>query len=344
MHKSQPSNSASPRVTHRMIADKAGVSQATVSRALRDDPRISEAVKRKVKQVAQKLGHRPDPTFQRYMTEMRRMQQPRLRELLALVGDPAMKHMSYVREIREGALARAEELGFHAEVMWCGDCAKEFRTVNRMILARNMKGVLLLPFENPRVRPRLDWSRLSAVTVTKIDPELRMHGVHGDLRLRFERISDWMTEQGVKRPGLVLWSAQNQRGIRPLLATYFWHWHMTLCASPIPPFSIENNPEYVEAFNHWMKTYQPDCLWVGGRHMQNELLEWLHPGKRPLPGFVSYTNVEEAENIAGIRIDFNHVGRGAIDLLTAMVIRGETGLPEEPKRVSFQGHLVGEIR
>ncbi len=46
-------------VTSRDVAQLAGVSQPTVSRALRDDPRVSEATKVRVRQAAARLGYVP---------------------------------------------------------------------------------------------------------------------------------------------------------------------------------------------------------------------------------------------------------------------------------------------
>lgn len=46
-------------VTSRDVAQLAGVSQPTVSRALRDDPRVSEATKVRVRRAAERLGYVP---------------------------------------------------------------------------------------------------------------------------------------------------------------------------------------------------------------------------------------------------------------------------------------------
>ena len=46
-------------VTSRDVAQLAGVSKPTVSRALRDDPRVSEATKERVRRAAERLGYVP---------------------------------------------------------------------------------------------------------------------------------------------------------------------------------------------------------------------------------------------------------------------------------------------
>ncbi len=331
------------RVTHRMIADKSGVSQATVSRALRNDPRISEKVRKRVQRVAAQLGHRPDPTFNRYMAEMRAMQETRKQELLAFVGNPELKETSYALEIRRGALKRADELGFWVDELWIGESRQDFRTANRIIKARNMKGVLLLPFQNPRVRPELSWSSFAAVSTTKIHPDLRLHGVHGDVRRRFEELADHVVQAGCRRPALVSWQGPFGRGARPRDAAYFWMWRILLQGDPIPPFRMEEHEEFGPSFLAWLEQHDPDCLWVCGQTMRDVIWSQLNRKWKQRLRVASYANVERNEHIAGIRVEYELVGRGAIDLLTAMVMRGEVGIPEEPKRVSFLGKFVGEF-
>lgn len=48
-------------VTSRDVARLAGVSQPTVSRALRDDPKVAEETKRRVREAAAALGYAPNP-------------------------------------------------------------------------------------------------------------------------------------------------------------------------------------------------------------------------------------------------------------------------------------------
>lgn len=51
-------------VSLRDIADKAGVSLATVSRALRDSPTTAKGTRERIKRLAQDMGYRPDPAMQ----------------------------------------------------------------------------------------------------------------------------------------------------------------------------------------------------------------------------------------------------------------------------------------
>ena len=57
----EPNPDPHRRVSLRDIAKHLGVSHVTVSLALRDNTRISKALREKVRQTAEELGYRPDP-------------------------------------------------------------------------------------------------------------------------------------------------------------------------------------------------------------------------------------------------------------------------------------------
>src|SRR5690554_503435 len=51
-------------ITMKDIAQEAGVSKSTVSRALGDDPRVNEKTKRKIRTIANKLNYQPHKAAQ----------------------------------------------------------------------------------------------------------------------------------------------------------------------------------------------------------------------------------------------------------------------------------------
>lgn len=72
------------KVRHTSLKDLAtelGVSISTVSRALKDSPEIGTEMKKKVKDLAKKLGYRPNP-FAMSLLKMRRESS----ELLCLIS------------------------------------------------------------------------------------------------------------------------------------------------------------------------------------------------------------------------------------------------------------------
>jgi transcriptional regulator with XRE-family HTH domain len=73
--------------TLRDLAAHLGVSPATVSRALRHDPRITEAVRLRVAKAAAKLGYRRDPKLSQLMSHVRATKQHTFQGTLAWITD-----------------------------------------------------------------------------------------------------------------------------------------------------------------------------------------------------------------------------------------------------------------
>ena len=60
-----------PKSTMRDVAASLGISHSTVSRALRDDPRITAGVRKQVARAAEKLRYRRDTKVSELMAHLR---------------------------------------------------------------------------------------------------------------------------------------------------------------------------------------------------------------------------------------------------------------------------------
>lgn len=90
------------------IAKKAGVSPSTVSRALNDDPRISEETKKKVKEIARRLKYKPNQAARTLITrETKTVGFLILRKEKPLVADPFYSVILY------SAQNELHEMGYH---------------------------------------------------------------------------------------------------------------------------------------------------------------------------------------------------------------------------------------
>ena len=110
----------------RDVATASGVTAATVSRAMRQDPRLSEATRSRVQSVAERLGYTVIPELSVLMGACRRQKVPSARPKIALLSaldskdDWGSSRFPNLRGIHDGALARAEDLGFAVEELWAG--------------------------------------------------------------------------------------------------------------------------------------------------------------------------------------------------------------------------------
>ncbi len=128
------------------IAERAGVSVMTVSKALRDEPDVSAATKARIKLMAQEMGYVPDSTAQGLRT--------RTTKLIGLVI-PSTTDPVYARVVL-AIEERAHELGYDIVLMHTLNNVDREEFCIRRLLSRRVDGLLIAP-------------------VYRIDPEARVY-------------------------------------------------------------------------------------------------------------------------------------------------------------------------
>ena len=117
------------------IAERAGVSIMTVSKALRDEPDVSAATKVRIKQMAQEMGYVPDSTAQGLRT--------RTTKLFGLVI-PSTTDPVYARIVL-AIEERAHELGYDIMLMHTLNSVEREDLCVRRLLSRRMDGLFIAP-------------------------------------------------------------------------------------------------------------------------------------------------------------------------------------------------------
>jgi DNA-binding LacI/PurR family transcriptional regulator len=159
------------RITLREIAESLGVSTMAVSLALRNNPRLPEATRTRIKEQAEKLGYRPDPALSALTTYRHEKQTVRDYRTLAFLTcfstEDGWKREIYCRHYFEGAAKRAEELGYHIEPFWMTQPRLTPRRIVQILEARGIKGLLLAPVQANNASVSLDWNRFCAVSLCR---------------------------------------------------------------------------------------------------------------------------------------------------------------------------------
>jgi LacI family transcriptional regulator len=107
----------------RDLAQKAGVSHVTISRALRNDPSISAKHREEVKKLAEEMGCRPDPVLSALAAYRFAKPSHKIQSALAWVNrfkDPRQwRKFSELKAYWTGAEKAAERFGYHLEeIIW----------------------------------------------------------------------------------------------------------------------------------------------------------------------------------------------------------------------------------
>ncbi len=189
-------------VTQKEIAEKAGVSRSTVTRALRDDPQISKAERERIRRVAGEMGYRPNPMINALMEQLRTGREARFQSILAWVEIGVGREEWKPGELFVGAQARAGQLGYGLEVFFPEVGRPE--AFLRMLRARGIRGLLI---EQPGLGSALDawdFSDFCAVTVGVRLGNPALHFVMHDWFAGIWSLLHRLWAEGVRRPALAL--------------------------------------------------------------------------------------------------------------------------------------------
>src|SRR2546423_6647179 len=131
-------------ITMKSIAGQAGVTQATVSMSLANNPRIPAATRERIQALARKLGYQPNPYVSTLMRIRRQGRPLKEKPVLALVcaqrtAEGWRNHASVtIRQMREGAIAQAAARGYHTQEFWLYRDGMSNERFSQMLHARGI--------------------------------------------------------------------------------------------------------------------------------------------------------------------------------------------------------------
>lgn len=162
-------NSTGPErpVTLKDIARKAGVNPSTVSRAMRNDPRISEVVRKRINRLAQKMGYRPNPLVAALGAQVRGYRRaPRGVAIAVLNCWPGTNKSSWRDLYIEGITTRTEQLGYRIEHLLLAELDDSVPRLNKILRARGLRGLIILPVPEEIDLSKLDCTHLALATIS----------------------------------------------------------------------------------------------------------------------------------------------------------------------------------
>jgi DNA-binding LacI/PurR family transcriptional regulator len=338
-------NSATPllRVTLRDVARRLKVSHTTVSRALRNDPRISEAMRRRVQETANEMGHRPDPMLSALASYRRgKIQQPIVAELAWINHWPNPKKLRAFKEFNlywEGAFAEAERCGFRLEEFVLGQDTSLTR-LEGILRARNIRGILLPPGgAMPPDYRQFNWDDFCIVRFGHSFAFPHAHLVSSDQLtdgvIAFENI--W--KNGYRRIGLVTSVKMHTRfGAGFLFGQMKWSPKTRL---PVLAFKQEQNGDDLKALKTWLKMNRPDAILTDVGELRGMLAEvgWRVPKDVGLAAL----SVLDGNADAGIDQNSRIIGKAAVQMLISLINHNECGIPDVCRELLIEGRWVNGL-
>jgi len=321
------------------IAREAGLSQAAVSMALRNHPSIPPATRDRVREIADRLGYRPNALVSALMSQLQTGRDERQIARIAIIDawplDVGWKAYSLFAQQAVGMRARAHALGYQVEEFRLKENEMTPKRLSRVLLTRGIVGVIIAPMPRGLSRLHLEWEHFAAVALnySLIRPEL--HRAAYDTYQTTWQAFRALHRLGYRRFGIALTADDNHRSLNQNLGAFSAFSYRLEEKDRLPPHLCER-PER-KSFLAWLRAYRPD-VFLSTRW---EFREWLDEAGLRIPEDIGYASLASGEpHLAGIDQNGEGVGAAAIDLLVAQLHRNERGLPAEPSTLLVRGHWV----
>jgi LacI family transcriptional regulator len=326
-------------VSLREIAKKTGVSAMTVSRALRGEPRVREALRRKIKRAAEKLGYAPDPRLGALFGHMRRRQAAPERETMTLLlpdsGAGELARFYYLQEIARGARARAAALGFRLE-LWSLRDQPGVPALERVLRARGRDLLVAAPFVRaPRGTLALHWERYAAAAIGPALWQPHLHRVAINYYVNMLRLLRQLKRLGYRRPALVCWHGVLELVLH-LWEAAFRQFTPMLLGVRRPETLVWRAGTEGAAFRDWLRARAADVVISDS----NEVVARLHGHGFAVPGEVGFATLTwnpGEPGISGFDSRVELLGAHAVDLVAEQFQHHQRGVPGDPKIVLHEG-------
>lgn len=329
-------------VTMKSIAVQAGVTQATVSMSLANNPRIPLPTRERIQAIAKRLGYQPNPYISTLM-RMRRQGKPlKGKPVLALVcAMPTEAGWSNhsaptIRDMREGARERATMRGYRAQEFWLHRDGMSNERFSEMLHARGIQGMLISPLGEGDPPPLLRWDYFSAVCLSVPLPSLAITTVCNDHYFSCLQIMRECHRRGYRRPALMLRRAHQMRFQGRWEGGYRVGGEMFPEMKLTPPLYIDDVSDG-SILHAWLLREMPDVII---RPADDGLTEMLARAGWRVPediGLALLACPRQGGPTTGVYQNGHLIGALAVDTLVSLVERHERGLPQQATTLMVEG-------
>lgn len=327
------------------VATKAGVSAMTVSRVLRDEPRVAAATRERVLNAVRELNYKPDPHLARMMTLVRGRKQARMRAVIAVVRemvprdellDPAYQYVS-IEDIRR----RAERYGYQVEEFWLGRDGMTPARLSDILQARGIEGIIVSPQSSRMLCSRLDYSRFAAATFGYGLKEPSLHRSAGNMTVGIQLATATLKERGYQRIGLAITQWVDDRAQSTYSGAMLQFQESLPKRQRVPVLLLPHNEisRGAESFMSWTREHEPDALISFHAHVP----AWLKALGLRVPediGLVVHDWTPLMQGYAGIHQRRDHVAAAGVDLVATQLMQNERGIPEVPRQIMIPAQWI----
>lgn len=320
------------------IARVLGLTQATVSRALRNAPEIARETRARVQEAARKMGYRPNPMVVSLMNRIRDGRSLSDHGCIAvLCATPRLQHSTEGTFERQflGMVRGAEARGFHIEFFDLANYGMDVKKIDRVLKARGITGLILAPRSSPSGSVPLDWSRYACATISYTWPSVSVDRVSINHRSQMDAAMGELLRRNYRRIGVCLPPVAVE-GVGGAWMDRYLFWKFRLRKEqPMPLFVGTPEVSPLSKFRRWLEKWKPDVL-LG---LVGHELEWLNNLGLRTPEDIGLACLNRPMDSPVSGMDENHelVGIATAEVVINRLLHNEFGLPEHPKLILING-------
>lgn len=309
------------RTTMKDIAKAAQCDVSTVSLALRDDPRITESRRKTIKKIAEKMNYTVNPLIAAWVHARRAsLSLPQHIPIAYLACHPPgfnWKHSVHFSTIYNGAKDRLENHGFKLNAFELHKYERDFKRLNKVLLTRNIQGIIVGPSTQHYHIEGLDWSKFAVAAIGYALDDPPLHRVSEDHYRGMKRVFEHCLQKGYRRIGLGIVGTHNEERHQRWLAAYLLEQHLAGVAPRLSIYQAQSE-DWKPSAKAWVKKEKPNMVLTDFPDL------WKGTGI-PTMGF-AISDFDHSDS-QGIIENNREIGIGAADVIVGLLYRNERGIP-----------------
>jgi len=324
------------------IAAEAGVSVGTVSQALRSTGDTGKKTSARIREIADRMGYRPDPLMASLGSMARKGEGQPLQIPVAILSIRSREQLKQypVLSLDEPLEENLKSRGFRPSFLNAED-PKKLNALLRECYWKGVRGIVVTEVQHPEWLEGADWSPFSVVMLGGWFHRATFHSFCTDSPLAMEMALELALERPGKT-GTILFEHQEQKIWADPHNLGVWEYFKERYADRVVPKTLRLHFEddferSTRRVRQWFRTHHPDtivtyplgaaCLKAAGLQPGTDFHIIYAHSQTPEPGVAAFID------------DYKTISASATRFLDSMIRHHETGRPDLPMVVKIPPRL-----
>ncbi len=335
------------------IAKEASVCKATVSLALRNNPRIPKETRDRIKNIALKMGYRLNPLVAANMAQIRRSKngktsKPTIGLLNTFIDEQRQdKRVEWHIQSRflTGAKRRTESLGFDFEFLEFDLAHYSSERIQQVMMSRSVSGLVLGPLRFSNTQLNLDWSKFAVSSIGFSDTLGNIPSVFYDNFRCMQDVLEYLSKRGYRRIGFITDSENELRGGHLWNAGFLEYQNRVVTPTDRVPILRIPKPELLfeatdfESMHFWYKRNKPDVVIT----FRSRILDYFQRLGYKVPddfGYMVLNWSSKTDGCSGYRQCHEEMAEVAVNIVSERLYNNERGELTKPRTTLLRGDFV----